>query len=108
MLMWVGPEGREAKMCQERSRVLGELLLYCRLCVLYVINADERNTMALVCPRQSDFPDLRKGFLYVARAVLELDGAGKQEAQLSTLLLGSPTSIVMRAVAAGLSCSLAH
>lgn len=36
--------------------------------------------------------------------LLEPDGAGKQEAQLSTLLLGSPANTVIRAVAAELSC----
>lgn len=39
--------------------------------------------------------------------LLEPDGAGKQEAQLSTLLLGSPASPFIRAVAAELSCGLA-
>lgn len=38
--------------------------------------------------------------------LLEPDGAGKQEAQLSTLLLGSPASTAIRAVAAELSCGL--
>ncbi|PTB45581.1 hypothetical protein M441DRAFT_321046 [Trichoderma asperellum CBS 433.97] len=88
MLMWVDPEGREATMCQERSRVSGEVLLYCRFCVLYVINADEGYYYGTSISSTIRFPRSPKG--------ISLCGKGRAGARWRRKARGSAQHPIIR------------